>query len=100
MKSASLQRLAWRAGLAVLGVYVFCPDGAYQSMLDQLSQLLAQLAGGTAAAGATPLLLHVDSATRKMAAREGDGASPLRTAKPVELKFSPCVNQLVCLTAW
>ncbi|KAG1668833.1 hypothetical protein FOA52_004927 [Chlamydomonas sp. UWO 241] len=85
-------------GLSVIGAYVFCPEAGYQSALEPLAALLSELSKQQGAPKQPLLMLHVDSASRKMSLREGDGAAPLRTAKPIELKFSPCISQLVCLT--
>ena len=60
------------------------------------------LVSGAALPSSELLLLHVDSATSRMALRscadvEG-GVASTSGLKPCELKFAPCISNLVCLT--
>ncbi|GIL49302.1 hypothetical protein Vafri_5676 [Volvox africanus] len=67
-------------GLSVLGLYLFCPDAAYNAAVPQLCTLLTSLAAfclskPAAATGDAPtgdahlLLLHIDASSRKQALR-------------------------------
>ncbi|GLI61311.1 hypothetical protein VaNZ11_003666 [Volvox africanus] len=67
-------------GLSVLGIYVFCPDAAYNTAVPQLCTLLVSLAAfclpKLAGGDAHLLLLHIDASSRKQALRALPVSSP------------------------
>ena len=69
------------------------------------TRTLTGLDSGTSSSTAAPpdaLMLHIDSSTNKMSLRSCDGAAVASASpsslKPCELKFSPCISNLIRLT--
>lgn len=105
--------------MSVLGLYLFCPEAAWQASSLQLMQLLAALRTAAAPAPAAPtpflsaitsqadpaalgdaLLLHADSASRKQTLRVCSTASLISgSMQPLELKYVPLLPSLVQLQA-
>jgi hypothetical protein len=109
-------------GLAVLGIYLFCPEAAYSSASSQLASVLDSVAhileeaaqagqqqsGGadsgnsktnsssTGAVVAEVLLLHADASSRKQLLRFAPANNP-SNLKPCELKYGPVLSTLVLL---
>ncbi|KAI8103953.1 hypothetical protein M9435_006479 [Picochlorum sp. BPE23] len=82
-------------GLCVLGVYVFCESGAFQSSQSALAGLLAQIEN-TMILGKKDmvnLIVHVDAGRGVLSAKEKDGAGSM--LKPCDLKNSSLLTEMV-----
>lgn len=96
-------------GLAVLGLYLHAPEACVAGAAPQLCKVLAEVqrdaaaaAPGPLASGSgplEPLLLHLDSTSRKQSlkAAAAPGAITTSSLKPCELKYGSALASLVCL---
>eukprot|EP00884_Botryococcus_braunii_P019691 jgi/Botrbrau1/6405/Bobra.49_1s0022.1 len=82
-------------GLDIQGVYAFCPDAAFQSVLGQFSQLLQQMSAAhifrqSSGKDPAPIMLTMCSVTGKLVLKELDRQS----LRPCELAVSPVLPNL------
>lgn len=83
-------------GLDVLGLYVLCPEASLAASAGGLVGAAREVLAALRAKGAAPLLLHIDSVTGKLAAKECSAAGPA-SLKPCELKTAAVLANLMTL---
>ncbi|GAB4815045.1 hypothetical protein N2152v2_002091 [Parachlorella kessleri] len=83
-------------GMAVVGIYVLCPEGSFAAATGQLVSLLSGLHQELRDKEQGMLLLHVDAVTGKLAAREFTAGSA-GSLRPCELKTASLLPNMVAV---
>ena len=92
--SAPNRRHPLHPGLDVLGLYVLCSGAEFVQASGMLSALLTQTARELNSVLPSMLVLHIDSVSAKVSARE---TAPGGSLRPLELRAADVVDQMVQL---
>lgn len=83
-------------GLDVLGLYVLCPEASLVASAGALVGAAREVLAAVRDKAAPPLLLHIDSVTGNLAAKECSASGPA-SLKPCELKATAVLANLMTL---